>query len=151
MLLAWEAFSLCLIFLDWITFSITKPDQIRQIARIEDSSRTLIFLIILIATLASFLAILLLVVTKEKFKDQQTIHLIIAVTGLIVSWFLIHTIFTLRYAHIYYDDDDNNSESHAAGLIFPEDDAPDYMDFAYFSFVLGMTFQVSDVKFLPKE
>ena len=56
----------------------------------------------------------------------------------------------MRYAHIYYGDDDENPETHAEGLKFPEDDKPDYLDFAYFSFVLGMTFQVSDVEVTSK-
>ena len=150
-LMSWETFSICLITMDWITFSVTKTDQIREQARIQDSSRTIIFLIILISTLASFLAVLLLIVTKENFKNQQSIHLIIAVAGLILSWLLIHTIFTLRYAHIYYDDDENDSKKHAGGLNFPNDNKPDYKDFAYFSFVIGMTFQVSDVEIESKK
>ena len=149
-LMSWEAFTICLITMDWITFSVTKTDQIREQARIQDPSRATIFLIILISTLASFLAILLLVVTKN-FKNQQSIHLIVAVAGLILSWLLIHSIFTLRYAHIYYDDDENDPEKHAAGLNFPDDDKPDYKDFAYFSFVIGMTFQVSDVEIESKK
>jgi uncharacterized membrane protein len=65
---------------------------------------------------------------------------------MLFSWILIHTIFTLRYAHIYYGDDENKPDIHAGGLIFPGGNRPEYMDFAYFSFVLGMTFQVSDVQ-----
>ena len=149
-LMCWETFSICLIVMDWITFSITTSQQIRQQARIQDSSRAVIFLIILVATLASFLAILLLLVTKDKFKNQESFHLIIAISGMILSWFLIHTIFTLKYAHIYYGDDEDNPKTHAAGLNFPDDDDPDYLDFAYFSFVLGMTFQVSDVEISSK-
>ena len=150
-LMSWETFTICLITMDWITFSVTKTDQIREQARIQDSSRTIIFLIILVSTLASFLAILLLIVTKENFKNQQSIHLIIAVAGLILSWILIHSIFTLRYAHIYYDDDEDDPKKHAAGLNFPDDGKPDYKDFAYFSFVIGMTFQVSDVQIESKK
>ena len=56
----------------------------------------------------------------------------------------MHTVFALRYAHIYYGDSDDPNE-HAGGLEFPRDDAPDYLDFAYFAFVIGMTCQVSDV------
>ena len=70
---------------------------------------------------------------------------------MILSWFLIHTIFTLRYAHIFYGDDDEKPEMHAGGLEFPGDKKPDYLDFAYFSFVLGMTFQVSDVQITSKQ
>ena len=149
-MIGWDTFSLCMIVMEWITFSITKTQQIREQARVQDSSRTLIFFIILIATLASFLAVLLLLVTKQKFKSDESFHLIIAVAGMILSWFLVHTIFTLKYAHIFYDDDEKNPETHAGGLNFPNDEKPDYLDFAYFSFVLGMTFQVSDVEISSK-
>ena len=74
----------------------------------------------------------------------------IAIIGMILSCFFIHTIFTLRYAHIFYGDDDENPKTHAGGLEFPDDIKPDYLDFAYFSFVLGMTFQVSDVQITSK-
>jgi uncharacterized membrane protein len=60
---------------------------------------------------------------------------------------LVHTVFGLRYAHTFYGDPDGPAgpKSHAGGLEFPGDREPDYMDFAYFSFTIGMTFQVSDV------
>ncbi len=149
-MIGWDTFSLCMIILTWITFTITKSQQIREQARVQDSSRTLIFFIILIATLASFLAVVLLLVTKQQFQNEKSFHLIIAIAGMVLSWFLIHTIFTLRYAHIFYGDDEKNPTTHAAGLEFPGDKKPDYLDFAYFSFVLGMTFQVSDVQITSK-
>ena len=139
-----------MIIQSWIAFSITNSQQIRQQSKVQDSSRTIIFLIILISTLASFLAVMLLLIAKEKFKNAESFHLIIAITGMILSWFLIHTIFTLRYAHIFYGDDDENPETHAGGLEFPGDENPNYLDFAYFAFVLGMTFQVSDVQITSK-
>jgi uncharacterized membrane protein len=59
---------------------------------------------------------------------------------------LVHTVFGLRYGHAYYGDPDGPGPiSHAGGLEFPGDQEPNYVDFAYFSFVIGMTFQVSDV------
>jgi len=149
-MIGWDTFSLCMIIQSWIAFSITNSQQIRQQSKVQDSSRTIIFLIILISTLASFLAVMLLLIAKEKFKNAESFHLIIAITGMILSWFLIHTIFTLRYAHIFYGDDDENPETHAGGLEFPGDENPNYLDFAYFAFVLGMTFQVSDVQITSK-
>ena len=74
----------------------------------------------------------------------------IAIAGMLFSWFLIHTTFALRYAHIYYGHHETKPNTHAGGLEFPEDEQPDYLDFAYFSFVLGMTFQVSDVQITSK-
>ena len=150
LMIGWDTFSLSLIAMTWITFMITKPQEIREQARVQDSSRSVIFITVLIATLASFLAVLLLLVTKQKFKSEESFHLIVAVAGMVLSWFLIHTIFTLRYAHIFYGDDEENPTTHAGGLKFPDDKKPDYRDFAYFSFVLGMTFQVSDVQITSK-
>ncbi len=57
----------------------------------------------------------------------------------------MHTIFTFHYAHLYYDDINKDNKKVAEGLNFPETKEPDYIDFAYFSFVIGCTFQVSDV------
>ena len=99
---------------------------------------------------ASFTAVLLLILAKQDSKSFETLRLIIAISGMILSWFLIHTIFTLRYAHLFYGDDLKNPKVHAGGLEFPDDKKPDYFDFAYFAFVLGMTFQVSDVQITSK-
>jgi uncharacterized membrane protein len=150
-MIGWDTFSLCLIVMSWITFSITNSRQIRLQSRVQDSSRTIIFILVLISTFASFLGVLLLLVTKEHGKNAETFHLIIAIAGMILSWFLIHTIFTLRYAHIFYGDDEENPNIHAGGLMFPGGENPDYFDFAYFAFVLGMTFQVSDVQITSKQ
>ncbi|MDQ6902020.1 MAG: DUF1345 domain-containing protein [Bacteroidota bacterium] len=149
-MIGWDTFSICMIIMSWITFRITTSEQIREQSGVQDSSRTLIFIIILISTCASFLAVSLLMVTKQEPKNPETLHLVVAIAGMILSWFLIHTIFTLRYAHIFYGDDLKNPKVHAGGLEFPDDKKPDYFDFAYFAFVLGMTFQVSDVQITSK-
>ena len=65
--------------------------------------------------------------------------------AVVLGWMQIHTEFCLRYAHLYYRDSDRDKESDR-GLTFPGGEEPNYMDFAYFSFVVGMTFQVSDVQ-----
>lgn len=149
-MVAWDTFSLCMIIFSWITFSITSSQQIRTQAKVQDSSRVLIFVTVLISTFASFLAVLLLILSKNNYSHTKTLHLIVAIGGMLFSWFLIHTIFTFRYAHIFYGDDEENENIHAGGLKFPDDKKPDYVDFAYYSFVLGMTFQVSDVDITSK-
>ncbi|MDQ6890120.1 MAG: DUF1345 domain-containing protein [Bacteroidota bacterium] len=150
LMIGWDVFSFCLVVMSWITFSITTSQHIREQAKVQDSSRVLIFITILISTFASFLAVLLLIISKKDFKSTETFHTIIAIAGMLFSWFLIHTIFTYRYAHIFYGDDVEKPNTHAGGLDFPDDKKPDYLDFAYFSFVLGMTFQVSDVQVTSK-
>ena len=150
LMISWNVFSLCMIIMSWITFSITTSQQIREQAKVQDSSRALIFSTVLISTFASFFAVVLLLLTKKEYKSTEALHLTIAIAGMLFSWVLIHTIFTLRYAHIFYGDDEVKPETHAAGLEFPDDKKPDYLDFAYFSFVVGMTFQVSDVQVTSK-
>ena len=73
--------------------------------------------------------------------DALTGHILVSVLAVICSWFLVHTVFIFRYAHIYY----GSGDKPVGGLDFPGDDEPDYLDFAYFSFIIGMTSQVSDV------
>lgn len=150
LMIGWDTFSVCMIVMTWITFSITNSKQIRQQSKVQDPNRSIIFIIVLISTLASFLAVLLLIVTKKHGNNVTSWHLPIAIAGMLFSWILIHTIFTLRYAHIYYGDHKTKPDTHAGGLEFPDDSLPEYFDFAYFSFVLGMTFQVSDVQVTSK-
>ena len=148
LMIGWNTFSLCMIILEWITFKITTPDEIRRQARVQDASRAAIFIIVLISAFASFFAVLLLVISEKE--ATQVFDIPVAVAGMFFSWFLVHTIFAMRYAHIYYEDHETRPDMHAGGLNFPDDDKPGYLDFAYFSFVLGMTFQVSDVEISSK-
>ena len=149
LMIGWNTFSLCMIIMTWITFKITTPDEIRRQAELQDTSRVVIFVIVLISAFASFFAVLLLVISEKK--ETEAFDIPVAMAGMFFSWFLVHTIFAMRYAHIYYGDHETQPAIHAGGLIFPEDDKPDYIDFAYFSFVLGMTFQVSDIQVTSKE
>ncbi|MFS8083007.1 MAG: DUF1345 domain-containing protein [Ginsengibacter sp.] len=149
-MIGWLALSITMIGLSWATFIITTPQQIRSQAKIQDPNRSLVFLIVVISTCASFLAVILLIVTKRHGNQGESYHMPIAIAGMIFSWFLIHTTFTLRYAHIYYGDHASKDDVAAQGIDFPGNEKPDYFDFAYFSFVLGMTFQVSDVQITSK-
>ena len=148
LMIGWDTFSLCMLIFTWITFKITTPAEIRRQASLQDSSRLVIFIIVLISTMASFFAVLILLTTKNIAHD--TLDFTIAICGMLFSWLLVHTIFAMRYAHIYYGDQESKPNIHAGGLEFPKDDKPGYIDFAYFSFVLGMTFQVSDVEISSK-
>lgn len=149
-MIGWDVFSVCMIVMTWITFFITTAKQIRIQSKVQDPNRSIIFILILISTLASFLTVILLIVSKKGDQSGFSWHLPIAVAGMLFSWILIHTGFTLRYAHIFYGDHKTKPNTHAGGLDFPGDTLPDYLDFAYFSFVLGMTFQVSDVQITSK-
>jgi len=146
---AWLGFSVVNLIFFWVIIFTAHPREIARIARKQDFSRLLIFLVILLASFVSLVAIVLLL--RELPNPGQSgyyFHIVLSIASVTCSWFLIHTTFTFRYAHLYYtckEDEVINKECRG-GLDFPNDNTPDYLDFAYFSFVLGMTFQVSDVQ-----
>lgn len=150
-MIGWDTFSLCMIVMSWITFFIIDSKQIREQAKEQDPKRSIVFIIILISTFASILAVILLIVTKKEGNNGASLRLPVSILGMLFSWFLIHTVFALRYAHIYYGVHKSKPNTHAGGLKFPGDEEPGYLDFAYYSFVLGMTFQVSDVDITSKK
>jgi uncharacterized membrane protein len=145
-LLAWDVFALTYIILSWIIFFLRSPEQIRKVARVDDGSQLYVFLVILVAAFSSMFTVLLLMLSQDNNGTAQIIYIPVAVGGMLLSWAMVHTTFTVHYAHLYYDDAKDDNTKHAEGLIFPKEKKPDYLDFAYFSFVIGMTFQVSDVQ-----
>ncbi len=134
--------------LDWLTILTTPLRKIRELAQQQDLSRFLIFLFVVVTACAALFAVGFLVnVKKSPAGAHFVIHLLLTLSTVIFSWMLVHTVFGLRYAHTFYGDSDQPGvQQHAGGLIFPGDRPPDYFDFAYFSFVVGMTCQVSDVQ-----
>lgn len=80
----------------------------------------------------------------QASKSGGVLAIVLAVSSLLLSWLVVNTIFALHYAHEYYGDDADKRKR--GGLKFPDERDPDYWDFVYFAFVLGMTFQVSDVQ-----
>jgi uncharacterized membrane protein len=152
-LITWVAFALAVIIMDWIIILKAHPREIRKIARLQDSSRTIIFLFVIAASVISLGAILFLLSTsKSQTHGHNTGHILLAMASVIVSWWLVHTLFTMRYAHMYYDTDtDDGKTKPYGGLQFPDETQPDYLDFVYFSFVIGMTFQVSDVEISARD
>ncbi|MBS1644774.1 MAG: DUF1345 domain-containing protein [Bacteroidetes bacterium] len=145
LMIGWDAFALSNLVLTWVTFLIVNSSQIPEVAGLQDQSRLFVFFTVIISAIASISAITLLIVSKNGASANDWPRLLLAVAGMLFSWFLIHSSFALRYAHIYYGDHPKKPEERALGLQFPGDNSPDYMDFVYFSFVMGMTFQVSDV------
>jgi uncharacterized membrane protein len=146
-MVAWDIFSLCMISIAGATFFSMCPKQIRVLAGREDSSRAIVFAIVLSAIIGSLLGILLLLSNKSGWLLSKGMETFIYITGVTFSWILLHIMFTYRYAHIYYGKRSSSQGDLTRGLDIPgEDKCPDYLDFAYFSFVIGMTFQVSDIQ-----
>jgi len=102
----------------------------------------------LIATAAAAsLASLAFVMQKSESVTPTSLLARIVVTGvtIFVSWIFVHATFAIRYAHYFYGDPGAKGR-HRGGLVFPGTEHPDLWDFVYYSFVVGMTCQVSDVQ-----
>jgi uncharacterized membrane protein len=126
------------------------PDTMKRIAAHQDAGKWTVLILTLIAGSASLVAITAevpLIRNAGEFEKIVRISLIIAT--IVLSWAFIHTVFALHYAHDYYSSTSGvmgGAEATNKGLAFPGEAMPTYMDFVYFSFTIGMTFQVSDVQ-----
>jgi len=112
-------------------------NRIRRRAAHQDEGRITILVLVVASAMASLLAIL----AELGGANRQPAHLALAAITILLSWAFTHTIFAIHYAHEYYGEKAHKG----GGLNFPGDEPPDYWDFVYFSFVVGMTSQVSDV------
>ncbi|MBV9009524.1 MAG: DUF1345 domain-containing protein [Verrucomicrobia bacterium] len=148
-LATYDAFAFVCLLLIAIAVALTSCAQVRALAQKQDAGRTIIFALVVIATCAAVFAVAFLI--HEGKPDAQrhfTLNLLLALTTVILSWLLMHSVFGLRYAHNFYGD---NLAKKCGGLQFPGEELPDYRDFTYFSFVIGMTCQVSDVQVTSRE
>ncbi|HEY8734202.1 MAG TPA: DUF1345 domain-containing protein, partial [Puia sp.] len=153
-ILVWSSFCLTILLLLWAIILTTSASEVRVIAGKQDSSRTIIFIFVLCASFVSLFAVILLMrILPDSKQSGYAYHVGFAILSVILSWIMIHTIFAIRYTHLYYNlmyEERMSQKEHKGGLIFPSDDPPDYFDFAYFSFVIGMTWQVSDIQITSK-
>jgi len=141
MLIAWDAGVMLNLVLVYRLVTRASIDYIRARAPVEDESQIGILISTVAAALASLGAIVVELGTSANAgSGRHPANLLLAVLTILLSWAFTHTIFALHYAHEFYSDGGTGS-----GLMFPGGGDPDYWDFVYFSFVIGMTSQVSDV------
>lgn len=149
LVIGYDAAALCLLALAWTTMHFATPHGIQAGAWRQDTSRTAIFLIVLLGAVAGFAAILVMlgdVKSESAAHGEKVAHIAVSVLAVVCSWMMIHTTFALHYARRYYQDRTSRPDmADAGGLNFPGHGQPDYWDFAYYSFVIGMCSQVSDV------
>ena len=139
---SWDAFAAVALLLTWTTILTLTPKQICSMAQREDPSRVASLILVIVGAGASLLAVLVLLQTSMKMTGvPKTQAIVLALSAVVLAWFLIHTVFTIRYAHEFHDE-----PSDRPPLEFPgQEDLPDYLDFAYFAFIIGMTAQTADV------
>ena len=115
--------------------------RLKRRAANQDEGNLAILVLTVAAAIASLAAIFAELATVGG-ATRQPGQLILATATVVLSWAFIHSIFALHYAHEFYGE---GRDRQIGGMTFPNDEAPDYWDFTYFSFTIGMCAQVSDV------
>lgn len=143
-LIGWDVAALFLIAWIWWAVATLDADESQSRAGREDPSLRLTELIVLAAGVALLGAVGLALVRAGNAAGVTKAYMIaLGVFSVALSWSLVHTIFTLRYARSYY-------KQPVGGIDFNEGDPPTYLDFAYLALTIGMTFQVSDTNLTTK-
>lgn len=146
--IAWDSAVLTFLLTTWWVVADCPPEEMRETVLANDQGRVGILVLVLLAVAASLAAIFFVLQQARHTGLEPTLaQVALAVFTIVCSWFATHVMFALHYAHRFYRDDPTTPEADATGgLGFPGDESPDYWDFLYFSFVIGMTSQVSDVQ-----
>ena len=140
----WAVAALVYVAWVWLVIARLDPAETEHHATSEDPSRGVTDVLILVANLASLAAVAAVIVDshmQETGSRLSAAALALACVGL--SWMLVQTLFTLRYAQLYYSRD-AHAGGEVGGISFNQDRPPQYTDFAYLATSLGMTYQVSD-------
>jgi len=133
------------LILVYLQISGAPVSAIRRRAAIQDEGAAALLVLTPAAAIASLAAVVAELGNAQS--SEGWLNLAIGMSTILLSWLFLHTIFALHYAHEYYGE---RSDDQIGGLKFPGLQGPDYWDFLYFSFVIAMTSQVSDVAITSK-
>jgi uncharacterized membrane protein len=143
-LAGWMAGALLLVLWTWATIGPMDAPATASHAVREDPRRAFTDLLVLIAALASLVAVGLFLAGGAATQGAKDVQAAMSFGSVLLAWSVVHTLFTTRYARLYYTGPD-------AGIDFNSDEPPRYTDFAYVAFTIGMTFQVSDTDLQTRE
>jgi uncharacterized membrane protein len=130
----------CVVYISWVWGSMASRDDkaTAEIVRREDPTSRISELLTIIGSVLSLVAVIILIfAAKDAHGITKVLVPILALFSVGLSWFLVHTLFTLRYARLYF-------AGKRGGINFNQTEAPQFIDFAYLAFTIGMTYQVSD-------
>lgn len=139
-LVGWDVTALAVIVTVWASVGGFTPEQTEEFALEEDDTRAGTHLLLLGAALFSLAGVVLAFLkANEGSHEHEALLEAMGIFTIACSWVLVHTVFALRYAHLYYTPPRDGIDFKSKG-----NEQPDYLDFAYTAFTVGMTFQVSD-------
>ena len=142
-LLGWTVGAFTYLGLAWWLAETFDDQRTRARAQEQDPPSVVVFMVMLLAVLVSVGAIAVMLQQVKGFApEQRPAHIALSMLALAASWLTIHMVFAFRYAHRYYQ----SLEAQGPGLQFPGAEDPDYFDFLYYAYGVGMTSQVADVQ-----
>lgn len=138
LLLGWVVIALVYLVWVWLAVRGADADEIARHAAAIDPDRITTDWLLVVSAVTSLVAVgFVLVRATDDHGLAEYAQVGLALVSVVLSWAMVHTVFMLRYARLYYSDDQSC-------ITFGGKGRPTYADFAYFSFVIGMTYQVSD-------
>jgi len=141
--LSWSIAGSLYLLLSYSMMYFSNQENILSLSQKEDDGAPIILLITVLASVASLVAIVIMLSNiKSPTMTEPIRNIALVLLTYIISWLLVHTAFALHYAQAYYQDLEKTKKP---TLIFPEKLRPTYVDFLYFSMVIGMTCQTADV------
>ncbi|SCL27984.1 Uncharacterized membrane protein [Micromonospora rhizosphaerae] len=145
-LIGWDAAALSWLALVWHRVWPLNAERTARLAVHEDPNRATRDVLLFGACLASLLAVGVVLTTAHAARPglSRDVYAGLGVVSVLLSWFVVHTLYTFRYARIYYTGDDGGVDFHQA-------EPPNYSDFTYLAFTIGATFQVSDTDVTSNE
>ncbi|HUE09237.1 MAG TPA: DUF1345 domain-containing protein [Acidimicrobiales bacterium] len=143
-LIGWDVAAATFLVGLWLAIGVLEPEATQRRATRLDPSRGLADVLVITAGVAILTAVALALARAGGAHGGTKAYLLaVGLVSVVFSWLSVHSIFTLKYARLYYGDE-------VGGIDFNEQDGPDYLDFAYLAFTIGMTFQVSDTDLQAK-
>jgi uncharacterized membrane protein len=137
-LVGWDTTAAIYMVLAWFIMAPLDANETARLAVRQDPGRAAMDAILLTASVANLVSVAsVIAVAGPKSVVDPLLAAALAATSVVLSWGMVHTVFTARYARLYYTGTDG-------GIDFNSNDPPGYADFAYVAFTIGMTFQVSD-------
>jgi hypothetical protein len=147
-LVAWNIGTLFYLILAAVMMCRSSEHHMRSRAHLQDVGQLVILGLVAVAGVSSLAAIAMeLTYVRETHGLLRVLHACLAGATVLVSWAFIQTMFALHYAHEFYA---AICRGGRGGLLFPEEAAPDYFDFLYFSVVIGTSGQTADVSFASR-
>lgn len=138
LLVSWLAAAAVYLVWVWATVVRLEPTATRRRAQSEDASRAAAEGLLLGASVASLVAVGFVLARAGHEEGGSRVALtVVAVASVVLGWLVVHTVFLLRYARLYY-------AAPIGGLGFEDGEPPSYLDFAYVALTIGMTYQVAD-------